>query len=115
MIDDPYGGVDPEQRFARFKNELVALALVFVPHPGNDTKKKLATLIMFATWSAITVGRAFGYTEGVGQWYYALSVTVFTILGHMWGYEFGAIMQKTGAGRDDTPQHESDSDTNGEA
>ncbi len=43
------------------ESELRALKLTLIPHPDNNDARKLVTLMLVASWCAITVGISFGW------------------------------------------------------
>lgn len=91
--DDPYAGVE-DGEWDEITQYVRALALTlwwtFVPHKYNSEIPKIVTTTLMFTWSAITIGKAFGFAEA-GQFYPYITVLVFAIVCTIWGFEMGAL------------------------
>lgn len=85
------------------KGLLYALYLTFVPHSRNSPTRKRVTTILFLTWGAVTVLRYLGHTPTgtrADEIYWVTTVIVFSIMSHLWGFEYGVLSAVT-ADRDD--------------
>lgn len=95
--NDPYGGFDEDwwtDRRQRVRALLRALWWTFVPHTYNSPIPKIVTTFLMATWSTVTIGKAFGLAEA-GQFYPYMTILVFAIVCTIWGFEMGALNRFT--------------------
>lgn len=70
--------------FRRLKAEIIALRRTLWFHEANNDLEKLLGLALFATWSVITIGVAFGYAEATEQ-YAIITALMWMMIGRMWG------------------------------
>ena len=68
-----------------------SFALAFVPHAQNSPTRKWLTIILFGTWSVATMLLYLGFSEPNPEIYWTMTVIVFTVTSHMWGFEYGAL------------------------
>lgn len=68
----------------RIVQEGIALRRTAWFHETNSDLEKLLALALFATWSVITIGVAFGYAEATQQ-YAIITALMWMMIGKMWG------------------------------
>lgn len=88
---------------------LYALYLSFTPHSRNSPTRKRITTMLFLVWGAVTVLRYLGFAdagEHGPEVYWAMTVIVFSIVSHLWGFEYGVLSAVTADVHDDDSESE---------
>lgn len=78
----------------RLAVELYCLLLVFIPHRHNNTTRKLATLVVVATWAILEILNAVPAFAGeviLPKEFFLLRLFVGIVIGRMWGIQFNSI------------------------
>lgn len=81
-----------------FRTLAYAAFLCFVPHDRNSPTRKYVTTTMFVTWGVITIMQYLGHAPAgarATEIYWALTVVVFSVMSHLWGFEYGVLSSVT--------------------